>query len=429
MLRSQRTDLARAVDMSSSLRFVAVWLVAIFVFTIPTEELVTIPGLGSITRIVGLLTMPVALLALIDRGRLRFRVPTLFLLASATFVLWNVVSVFWSRGPATTLSTGMTFVQLLVFVWLVSEFCRGPAALARLMQAFVLGNYAALGIALVLLFQTTGVARETGRDPNEFATVLAWGIPLAAWLVARGRRGALYFVNLAYPAFAVFGLVLSASRGGLLVALVALLAIPFMIAGLGIVKRLALVVIVSAGVVVTFDVAPQLFPQLQANLDRLAGTSEELTEGTLTGRTLIWAESLRIIQSSPIAGVGAGAARQLYAETLLGRQRVAHNAFLQIATETGLIGVLLFIAMIVVAAAGLLGMERSYRPYAVILLVAVIVSMGPLSIELKKFTWFALVLLANQAPVLVTIARPRWSSRIGRSGRRRQDDRLETHSS
>ena len=415
------------LDVSSSLRFVVAWLVAVFVFTIPLEELVTIPGLGSITRIVGLATIPLALVALIDRGRVRVRMPTLFLLASAAFVAWNVVSVFWSRSPGTSLGIGITFVQLFVFVWLVSEFCRGPEPLARLMQAFVLGNYAALGIAMFLLFQTTGFARETGRDPNEFATVLAWGIPLAAWLVARQRRGLLYLLNLVYPVFAVFGLVLSASRGGLLVALVALLAIPFMITGLGIVKRLALVGIVSVGVVVTVDVAPQLFPHLQGNIDRLGETSEELTDGTLTGRTLIWAESIKIIQSSPIVGVGAGAARKLYAETLLGRERVAHNVFLQIATDTGLMGLLLFIAMIVVAAAGLLGMDRPFRPYAVILLAAVIVGMAPLSIDMRKYLWFGLVLLANQAPFVVSIARPRWSALRGGNGRPEMGDGLDTH--
>lgn len=413
MLRNGWSDLTHPTSLGVALPAVVGWLVALFVFTVPTDDFITIPGLGSTSRIVGLVTLPLALVALVDRGRVRFRSPSLFLIAAAAFALWNVVSVYWSRAPSATLSIAITLAQLLVFVWLVSEFCRGPAALARLMQAFVLGNYLALGIAMLLLFQDAYVARATGRDPNEFATVLAWGIPMAAWLVARGGKGVLHYLNIAYPALAVFGLVLSASRGGLLVALVGLAAIPFMVAGLGVAKRIALMAILSVGVVATFSLAPQAFPQLQANLDRLGETSEELTEGTLTGRTLIWAETIRIIRSSPVVGVGAGGARQLYAETSLGRQRVAHNVFLQVASETGLVGLLLYLAMIALAGVGLLAMERPFRPYAWVLLAAVVVGMGPLSIELKKFTWFALTLLAHQAPVLIGIARPSWSPREG----------------
>lgn len=409
MLRSQRTDLAPAEGAGVSLRVVVAWLVAVLVFTVPIEELFMIPGIGTSTRLVGLVTMPLALLALLDRGHVRIRVPTLFLLASAAFVMWNIGSFFWSRFPSSTLSVGSTFVQLFALVWLVTEFCRGHAALDRLMQAFVLGNYAALSIAVVLLLQGTGVARDTGRDPNEFATVMAWAIPMAAWLVARRRSGPLYLVNLAYPVFALLGLFMSASRGGLLVALVAFLAVPFMILGLSLVKRAALVVFLSGAFVVAFGVVPQAFPELQSNIERLGTTGEELAEGTLTGRTVIWGEAVNIIRSSPVVGVGAGAARPLYAETFLGMQRVAHNVFLQIATETGLVGVLLFLAMVVTAGVRLADMDRAYRPFALILLAAVIVGMGPLSIEMKKFTWFALVLLANQAPIMVAVGRPRWS--------------------
>jgi len=422
MLRNERIDAAVAVGADPRLRAVVVYLLALFVFTLPIEELVFLPGLGSLTRLVGLVTMPLALLALVEGGRVRFRVPTFFLLASAVFVLWNVLSYFWSVDPSRTLGPAITSVQLLIFVWLVSEFCRSAGTLAMLMQAFVLGNYASLAVAMFLLFQATGAARATGRDPNEFATVLALGIPIAAWLVARGGGGVFRVLNIAYPVFVVLGIVLSASRGGLLVAVVALLAIPFMIAGMGVVRRLVLGVLLTAAVALAFSAVPRLFPQLHANVDRLGNVGVELTEGTLTGRTLIWREGVRIFQSSPLVGVGLGAASPLYAETMLGRERVAHNTFLQIATETGGVGVVLFLVMIVLAAVGTVNMHRSFRPFALILLAAMVVGMMPLSIGTKKFTWFALALVANQAPVVMTVAhgrRPSLADRVGGSPRER----------
>lgn len=423
MVRSARLDAAAGVAERPSLRTAVTWLLALFVFTLPVEDLVTLPGIGSVTRLVGLAMVPVALLALIEGGRVRVRLPSLFLLPSAAFVLWTVASYFWSVAPERTLGPIITTVQLLIFVWLVWEFARSAGALATLMQAFVLGNYGALGFAMFLLFQETTMARDTGRDPNEFATVLAWGIPIAAWLVARGSGGLLRAVNLAYPVLVVVGIVLSASRGGLLAALIALLAIPFLIAGMGVVRRLVILLVLSAAVTAAFVWVPAQFPQLYANLDRLGDVGTELTEGTLTGRTIIWREGMRIFMSSPITGVGAGAASGLYVQTFLGRERVAHNTFLQIATETGAVGVLLFLVMIACAAAGIPRMQRAFRPFALVLLAAIVVGMMPLTIGTKKFTWFALALLASQAPVVLSLAHARAPASHARHGGSARDRR------
>lgn len=387
------------------LRRLAAWAVAAFVFTVPFEEIVTIAGLGSTTRLVGLVAISLGVLALFEGGeRVRLRRPTVFVVLLAAYVVWNLATWFWSFEPAATQRTVFTLAQLFAFVWLVTEFCRGRQCLARLMQAFVLGNYVAFGITVYnVLVISGGAFREIGRfNANEFSILLALAIPMAALLLGETRRGWLYALNAAYPVVATFGVVLGASRGGLIVCLVALAVVPFAMAHLGPVRRLSLLVAAVAATWFSFAFAPVLVPDLVRNVERLQGTADELTTGTLTGRTTIWGETLEVFQASPVVGIGAGATRFALAETDLGRVKAVHNAFLSVASGSGLVGLGLLLGLVALAFAGALWAPPELRPFLLVLGLAMLVAMMPANLEARKATWFVWVLMASFRPVSLT---------------------------
>lgn len=387
------------------LRRAATWGVAAFVFTIPFEEIVTIPGLGSTTRLVGLAAIVLGLVALFEGGeRVRLRRPTAFVLLTAVYVVWNLATWFWSYEPAATQRTVFTLAQLLAFVWLMTEFCRDQRGLLRLMQAFVLGNYVAFGItATNVLVVADGAFREIGRfNANEFSILLALGIPMAALLLGQTRGGWLYAANAAYPVVATFGVVLGASRGGLIVCLVALTVVPFAMAHLGPARRVSLLLAAVAAAWFSFAFAPVLVPDLVRNVERLQGTADELATGTLTGRTTIWSETLEVFEASPVVGIGAGATRFALAESDLGRVKAVHNAFLSVASGSGLIGLGLLAALIALAFAGAALAPRALRPFLLVLGAAMLVAMMPANLEARKATWFVWVLLAAHRPVSLT---------------------------
>jgi O-antigen ligase len=398
---------------SVDLHALTAWLLGLLVFTIPFEEIVSIPMIGSTTRLVGIVVLPVAVIALATRDRLRIRLPMLFTLVAAAFVVWNLATYFWSYEPAATLRAVFTYAQLLAIVWLIAEFCHERRRMLALMQAFVLGNCVAFVITAYNVFTVTDATfRDIGRfDPNEFATFLALGIPMVAILLAERRGMTLHAINLIYPFIATFGVVLAASRGGLLVCLVALAAIPVAMARLTVVVRVALFAVVVAASWSSFIVAPQLFPDLDRNVERLQTTGEELTGGTLTGRRDIWRQTVTLLQDAPIIGVGSGATRYALTETDLGRGYAVHNAFLSVAAGTGAIGAVLFAGLFVIALVSVAHADRRDRPYHIVLAAALIVSTMPINSEVDKYTWFVLVLLALQRPILIG---PAWrSARMG----------------
>src|SRR5207244_3422504 len=85
-----------------------------------------------------------------------------------------------------------------------------------------------------------------------------------------------------------------------------------------------------------------------AQRQRLATIATEMTTATtLHGRTQIWKAGLKALKQHPAAGVGSGAYPKAV-EPWLGKpkvkgfQYVAHNSFLSVLVETGLIGFTIF---------------------------------------------------------------------------------------
>ncbi|MEX2541124.1 MAG: O-antigen ligase family protein [Trueperaceae bacterium] len=380
------------------------WLLALLVFSIPFENGVTIPGIGSMSRVLGIVSFGAGMAALVGRGRLNIRTPSLFVILALLFTLYGISSYFWSVRPGDTLSSSVTVAQLFVLVWLVWQFCRSKSDSALLMQAFVLGSYVTIAVAFtVFLRASEPTFRNVGSfNPNEFAIVSALAIPLAWYLSLRSTSRWLTWLNMAYPAVAVLGIVLSASRGGLVTALVALAIIPLSLFRLDPVRQLLLFGLITATIWIGFVQAPQLYPELSANIERLSSTSEELARGDLTGRTAIWSNGQDLFLSSPFFGTGLGTFAYAV-EPLLGRYKDAHNAFLSIAVGGGIAGLALFVALFAVAFITALGAEAAERPFLVILATALIVAMMPSNADTDKFTWFLLALIANQRPLVLGI--------------------------
>ncbi len=399
------------VDAGVNLREVTAWVVMAFAFSIPFDEILSIPGIGSPTRLIGLIALPLGLVALVGRGRIRLRRPPLFVAVAALFVLWNVVTFYWSYAPSATIREASRFVQLFAFVWLMSEFCRERSHRLGLMQAFVLGNYVSFGITAFNVLVMSSGFRDVGPfNANQFSVILALGIPLAGLLMTERRPGLLHALNVIYPLIATFGVVLAASRSGLIVSLIALTVVPFVIARLSVLRRLLVLFAALAALWFSFALAPELFPELYANIARLQTTGDELTTGTLTKRTVIWEETFSVFRESPLIGVGSGAARFALVDTEIGRVKAVHNAYLSVATSTGLVGLLMFLALVALAAASALLAAPIHRPFVLILAVALVTAMVPANSEARKDTWFVLGLLAIQRPIVLSVGEGRRTS-------------------
>jgi len=376
----------------SVMRTLAFWLSLILIFVIAWENMILFEGLGTASKATGLLVAAFWVVTVVVTGRLRK--PRPFHLAVYLFVLWNVVSVFWSVDVAKTVTSILTYFQLAGLVFVLWDLYTSPAALKAGLQAYVLGAYVSIGSTVVnyLTAKEATYLRyaATGFNPNDIGLMLALGIPVAWHLAISGSNSkkihGLRLVNYAYIPAAILAILLTASRGTLVAALPAFL---FVLGSLTRLNPFLRVLILAALISALFALQP-LVPQ--SSLQRLATTGTSITEGDIGDRVDIWREGLAVFSEHPLLGIGSGAFR-----TAVKSGMVAHSVFLSVLVEVGMIGFILFVIILAIAAYQAMHQPKwLFRFWLTVLLVWAI-GASVHTWEHRKPTWLFLSLVIVSA--------------------------------
>jgi O-antigen ligase len=377
--------------------FASLWLL---VFAIPWEDAITIPGLGTSARLVGMIAVVLGVMAIIERGKLRS--PVLAHLMMALFVTFAGMSYLWSLYPEGTSVQLVTYLQLLTMVWLIWEHAPHFGDQIRLMQAYVFGTLVSGGDTVYefLSHQESVYQRYAGArlDANDLGLMTALSIPLSYYLMIQSR-GKIMWIYRLQLILAGTTIMLTASRGATLAAIAALAIVPLTQVRLTGRQRIAVVVTFALIVSGVLLFAPA------TSWERLSTVPNELERGTLTGRTLIWSAGWELFREHPLLGVGANAFRLTVSRVLAEPIRLddpspappAHNTFLSVLVEQGIIGLALFFALIVSLVVSLWAAPLLSRQLWIVCLGAWAIGVSDLTWEMRKPTWFFFGLLVAHA--------------------------------
>ena len=375
----------------SEAAFVLLWC---FVFVVPWEEVVPVPFLGSLPHLIGVAACIGGTLHVLARGSLRPL--SWFHWFAIAFVLWAGVSSLWTIDPVATRARLMTYLQLVVLVWLIWEIAWSPERQRALLQAFVLGTcFAALGTVSNYL-SGVSVDVEAARfstlhtNPNELGLTLVLGLPMAWYLSLSHpqRRGTAIYRF--YIPLGVTAILLTASRGAFAAALVALLVIPWTSGHMSARTKAAVYAVTVGSLLLAASLVPR------ASLDRLGSTRSDMAAGYFGGRGVIWKSGLEIVRENPLVGVGAGAFGAAV-EPGLGRYLSSHQGFLSILVEEGTVGLALFLCMALAVIGQLSRLPTLQRRFSIVILAVLGISSLSAAWDYRKPLWFALGLLASQA--------------------------------
>jgi O-antigen ligase len=241
-------------------------------------------------------------------------------------------------------------------------------------------------VADYLVSYGSGVTRfaAAGFDANELGLTLALAIPIAWYLSITRTRPVMVWLNRAYLPMAVIAVLLTGSRGAALSAGIAVVIVPLTLDQLNRWKRIML----GAVLLISAYAVQMIIPM--TSWERLASISTELTQGTLTNRTLIWDAGWNVFLKHPVLGVGSGAF-PVAVDTF---GMVAHNTFLSLLTENGIVGFLLFSLFLIQAVRHLTMLPRLERRTWGIVLLTWAVGVSALTWEHRKPTWLVMVVLA-----------------------------------
>jgi O-antigen ligase len=385
-----RTHRIRYPDVSS-IAFASLW---VFIFCVPWEEEVTIARGVAVSHLIGAGTAIAGLFACLITRRIRSLDPLHWVLGA--LVLWSALSYCWSVAPDLSAVRVGSCVQLLLMVWLIWEFAPTQRRQLLLLQAYVIGSYVS-AVSVIYSFVTgtgdnlglvEGRYTASGFNENELGIILALSMVMSCYLLVRNAGPRLIW--LLHVPLCVLAICLTGSRGSFIASIIALLIFPLSLGSLSRAQRklgvLAFLLITAAGIVFVPG----------STWDRMGTIRSEISEGTLTKRTFIWAAGLDVYREHPVGGVGAGAfGASVYSK--LDIPYVAHNSYLSVLVELGAVGAILFAALLVGLfrlAAQLPKLES--RAWTILLLTWA-VAVFSVTWEHRKPTWFLFGLLIAQA--------------------------------
>lgn len=272
-----------------------------------------------------------------------------FLYLLVVFVLWAGISATWAADSGAAIGAVTRYAPNVLLFLIVYSAVRTRDDALLVVGALVVGTLISAAYGIVTPIPADADGRLSGAlgNANETATALAIGVALAGalalalrdkpWL----RLGAAIGVPLC-----LLALFLTVSRGGL-VALGAVLVAAVFMAGRRRKQAFALVGVVLVGAFAYFAVVAP--PEARDRIVQSDGG---------TGREDIWTVGWRMVEAHPINGIGAGNFANssvhyllepgaiLRADFIVDDPKVAHNTYLEVLAELGVVGLALFLGIL-----------------------------------------------------------------------------------
>ena len=381
-----------------SIAYAAVWF---FVFSLPWENFIVIPGVGVFSRVIGAVAVGLTIVVNVISGR--FRRWHLLHLAALLFVVWAAGVLLIVYSPAVMPKKFWTFVQLLVMIWMIWELAQSRSRLLGLLIAYVLGSYVSALDTILLYRRAGGEMRRFaggGGDPNDLAMTLAAAIPMAWYLGMTYHRPIVRWACRTYIPVGLLGIGLTGSRGGMIATLVALLIVPVTMTRLS-PGKLALAITllaVSGGLAVAY--VPKTI------VSRLSTTTTSVEDLSLGGRFRIWKAGIHAFAQRPMIGYGSGSFKVAIMPEMGIATQVAHNSYLSVLVEEGFVGLLLYLTMFVAVFLALMRLHGTERRFGLVLLATIAVAMLSLTWDDHKVVWFVLAALIGLARAPTIAWRP-----------------------
>jgi hypothetical protein len=361
----------------------------LLVFTIPWQTAVAFEGFGTIARVLGALAFGITIWSVIADGKIRplSVIQVLMML----FLAWAVLTAAWTNAPEASQMSAVTYIQLSMMVWMIWQLATTPERQRTMVQAFVLGT---LVVALLTIWNrlTGGVDiggryNAVGMNHNDLGYCCTHALAMACYLAATERKAWLFWFYAALMGTLQVGVLLTGSRGATMASLVAWMFLPWVFLRLKTYKKAASVALLAVMVISALAIVPA------TSWHRLAETGTEIESGSFSRRGPIWRAGWEVFKQHPIIGVGVGAFNSNVAGEVVG-PTAAHNAFLAVSVEMGLVGLGLLLGLLFCLMLGCLQLPRFDQRLGLILLMTWSMNAMASNCEYGKRTWFLFGLIA-----------------------------------
>jgi O-antigen ligase len=322
---------------------------SLYFLAIPFDALLQTGG-GTITRFLGIATVGVTALMLIDQRRQISAAPAFG--TWALYIAWAIASMMWSIDAVIGWSTLMIVLQLFAMYALIALLRVRPEELRFLAATIVVGGLASAVVGIYMFANGSGVyggpksggtrmvistSSTTSINADYYAAALV--LPVALSIVASlSLRWPTKVAGLTSLIVSLYAIALSGTRGATIAVGVVVLYLLIMHP-----RRLQLLIFSAAGAVATLPVVPILWARFT-----------DPTQAEAGGRFDLWRVAFDVFRHHWLYGVGFGQFKLGYAESYL--QVVpsgpmihrwgedSHNLIANTSVELGIVGLVLVLA-------------------------------------------------------------------------------------
>jgi O-antigen ligase len=270
-----------------------------------------------------------------------------------------LVSTLQAENVSPALTTTMRYVSFVALYFVVSQFVGDHRLQRRIAWTLSISSAVAALIALNHFFFAPGYVYRANLeygDPNQLAFTLAATLPLTFWLLR--ERWALRPAVLGMIVVISLAITFTYSRSALVAVGAGIVFLMFTDR-----KRIPLLAGAALVTVVIGLAFVRSSPSTVFRVEEGLRAKEKVASTNVDTRLTAWSAAVTLALDHPLLGIGPGNFFYHYADvtgTPSGAEplRVVHNAYLDIASELGLIGLILFLVYLAMVFARLTSAKR-----------------------------------------------------------------------
>ncbi len=380
------SDSAKKTDLITKL---TLYMTLLFIFLLPWGD-----GLwDGLPRVAATASLGMALISFLIRGT--HRNYTFFHFFIMLYIAWQLISLMWTPDLEWGKVIANTAIQLVFLAFLFTLVIDNKEKIIWAYQAYVFGNIA--GSFIIIYNYLNGIESfYYGRygivniETDTLSVFLALAIPMAAYLSTQYNSKLLKLINLAAMPTAFFAIFLTGTRTGSIVGLIGIAYWLFTHRKASVTIKASITLVMIASIIAIFNFAPK------ASVERIFSAGKSISTGTLNSRSTIWKGSLNQWEKKPIIGTGLGGLG-----VALSHENVnyngAHNVFIHLLTENGIIGLLLYLGILLSILYYISLTSINEKAFLISLLLVLMVSQLTTHTQNEKIIWFVLSMLAIHA--------------------------------
>ena len=279
------------------------------------------------------------------------------------FLVWSLLTMLWADRLDAAITLIQTYaLRFILFIFLITNTIRTKRSLDGLFITLAMNGWILLGFGVITLLQegySPGSRfRILGINENAASTlglITLLGVLWVTTQLSQRKRALKIFLAIVFSLLLIALILASGSRGASLSFGIMIFTFLFWRP----LRPWALLCI--AILVLAIILTPSLFITIMERFLVQTGDSMSL----LGGRETLWGAGWQMIGEQPLGGVGIGNARYSILPFLTDANSETgvsmHNPILMIWGETGLLGILLYVGILISAALAFIKQYLHYR--------------------------------------------------------------------